>query len=197
MNSVNLIGRLTKNVEVKMTTGAQPVAVTNFSLAVDKQLKKADAEARKAAGQQTADFISCVAWRQSAQYLGQYAQQGTLVAVSGSLQTRSYQNQTGQTVYVTEVVCDNVKILANGKQNNAQPQPQMAQPMAQQYAAPAQAQAQAPVQQAQPQIQQPIYQQQPIQQPVSQAPQQMNQAPQPIQEGGVYLDITSEDLPFY
>ncbi|MBR0420244.1 MAG: single-stranded DNA-binding protein [Erysipelotrichaceae bacterium] len=180
MNSVNLIGRLTKNVEVKMTTGANPVAVANFTIAVDKRLSKQEADQRKAAGQATADFINCVAWRQSAQYLGQYASQGTQVAVSGSLQTRSYQNQQGQTVYVTEVICDQVKILQN---KNAQPQANYAP----------QQMPQAPVQQ--PVNQTPANSMAPQQMPAQ--PQPVYQQPQNQESQGVYLDISQQDLPFY
>ena len=112
-NNVTLIGRLTKDVEVRKTQ--QGTSVVQFDLAVDR-FKKEDG----------ADFIRCQVWKQSADYLGKYASKGTLIALNGRISTRSFDNKQGQKVYVTEVIADSVKILVspqNGQSNNYQ-QPQ-------------------------------------------------------------------------
>ena len=106
INSVVLVGRLTKYIELRKTNSN--ISTCTFTLAVDKRYKSTQE------GAQTADFINCVAWRQTADYLGQYAAKGGIVAVEGSIQTRSYEGQNGR-VYVTEVVCDNVKLIGQHK----------------------------------------------------------------------------------
>ena len=103
INSVVLVGRLTKDIELRKTNSN--ISTCTFTLAVDRRFKSTQE------GAQTADFINCVAWRQAADYLGQYAAKGGIVAVEGSIQTRNYENQQGQRVYVTEVVADNFQIL--------------------------------------------------------------------------------------
>lgn len=105
INRVVLVGRLTRDVEVRKTqTG---ISVASFTVACDRRGSK-DAQ-----GNQTADFISCVAWRQSADFLGQYAKKGALIGVDGHIQTRNYDDKDGKRVYVTEVVCDNVRLLGS------------------------------------------------------------------------------------
>ena len=107
MNYCSISGRLTKDVELRKTgTGT---SVAGFTLAVNRRFKKD--------GEQEADFISCVAWRQSADFLAQYAGKGDLIGVEGRIQTRSYDDQNGRRVYVTEVVCDSVCILSKVAQN--------------------------------------------------------------------------------
>lgn len=102
INNTTLVGRLTKNPELKYTgTG---IAVVSFSLAVERAFKNAQ-------GERETDFINCVAWRQSAEALANFAVKGSLIGVTGNIQTRQYQNNAGQTVYVTEVVCDNFQTL--------------------------------------------------------------------------------------
>lgn len=105
INRVVLVGRLTRDVEVRKTqTG---LSVASFTVACDRRVSK-DAQ-----GQQTADFISCVAWRGTADFLGAYAKKGALVGVEGRIQTRNYDDRDGKKVYVTEVVCDNVQLLGS------------------------------------------------------------------------------------
>ncbi len=101
INRVVLVGRLTKDVEVRKTqTG---LSVASFTIACNR---------RVAAGQdRQADFINCVAWRQTADFLGQYAKKGALVSVEGRIQTRNYDGADGKRVYVTEVVSDSCQLL--------------------------------------------------------------------------------------
>jgi len=102
MNKVIFIGRLTKDPEVKNTSSQ--VQFCNFTIAVDRRFKDAN-------GQRQADFINCVAWRQTASFIGSYFRKGSKVAVVGSLQSRSYDDQSGQKRYVTEVVVDEVEFM--------------------------------------------------------------------------------------
>lgn len=111
MNIVALIGRLTKDPELRKTTSG--ISVCTFTVAVDRRTKKDDSE------QQTADFIQCVAWRQSAEFLTKYARKGALISVSGRIQTRNYDRQDGTRVYITEVVTDNVQLLESRTQSEA------------------------------------------------------------------------------
>ena len=103
INRVVLVGRLTKDVEVRKTPSN--LSVASFTVACDRR------GSRGQDGQQQADFINCVAWRQTADFLGQYARKGALVGVDGRIQTRSYDNRDGQKVYITEVLADSVQIL--------------------------------------------------------------------------------------
>ncbi len=102
MNKVILIGRLVKDPEVK-TTQSQ-IAFCGFTIAVDRKFKTAS-------GERQADFISCVAWRQQAEFLGKYFQKGSRVAVVGNLQSRSYDDKEGKKVYITEVVVDEIEFV--------------------------------------------------------------------------------------
>ena len=146
MNNVALVGRLTKDLELKRTPDG--IATTSFTLAVDRTMSKADRDAAAAAGRPTTDFINCVAWRKTAEILAQYAMKGTQLAIDGRIQTRNYTNQTGQKVYVTEVVVNNAQLL--GGTRSAQPQGTA------QYAAPTPAPtptpAPAPVEQVEPEV---------------------------------------------
>lgn len=108
MNSVCLVGRLTKNPELRYTPSNQ--AVATFSLAVNRNFKGQN-------GEREADFINCVIWRQQAENLANWAKKGALIGITGRIQTRSYDNQQGQRVYVTEVVADNFQLLEFNKQN--------------------------------------------------------------------------------
>lgn len=94
MNNVILIGRLTKDADLKYTSSGK--AVATFTLAVDKYSN----------GEKSADFIGCVVWEKSAEALANYTKKGSKIAVRGSINTRNYENQQGQRVYVTEVVAD-------------------------------------------------------------------------------------------
>lgn len=102
INNVTLVGRLTKDPDLKYTgTGT---AVASFTLAVNRVYKKENDE-------QKADFINCVVWRKTAESLANYTSKGSLVGIEGRIQTRSYDNQQGQRVYVTEVVAEVVSFL--------------------------------------------------------------------------------------
>ena len=109
MNKVILMGRLTRDPEVRYSAGENALAIARYTLAVDRRFRR-DGEA-------TADFISCVAWRQTADFLGQYARKGALVGVEGRIQTRNYDGQDGRKVYVTEVLCDTVQLLESKSQS--------------------------------------------------------------------------------
>ena len=110
INNVVLVGRLTKDIDLRKTSSN--VSTCTFTLACDKKFKPSQE------GAPTADFISCVAWRQSADFLASYASKGSIVAVEGSIQTRNYDGQDGRKVYVTEVLCDRVRLIG-GNRNNA------------------------------------------------------------------------------
>ena len=101
MNKVILMGRLTRDPEVRYG-GATNSAVARFSLAVDRRFKRDGDE-------QTADFINCVAFGKTAEFLEKYARKGTKFVVEGRIQTGSYTNKEGQKVYTTDVVCENVE----------------------------------------------------------------------------------------
>ena len=102
INNVVLVGRTTKDPELRYTPQNQ--AVATFSLAVNRQFKNAK-------GEREADFINCVIWRQQAENLVNWAKKGALIGITGRIQTRSYENQQGQRVYVTEVVAENFQML--------------------------------------------------------------------------------------
>ena len=115
INRVVLVGRLTRDVEVRKT--ASGLSVATFTVACDRRM----ARGQDGNNQQSADFISCVAWRQAADFLGSYARKGALVGVEGRIQTRSY-DRDGQKVYVTEIVCDTVNLLESKSQSQSRAQ---------------------------------------------------------------------------
>ncbi|AND78661.1 single-stranded DNA-binding protein [Streptococcus pantholopis] len=102
INNVVLVGRMTRDAELRYTPSNQ--AVATFTLAVNRNFKNQ-------AGEREADFINIVIWRQAAENLANWAKKGTLLGITGRIQTRNYENQQGQRVYVTEVVADNFQIL--------------------------------------------------------------------------------------
>lgn len=110
MNKVILIGRLTRDPELRTTPSG--VATTTFSIAVDRNF------VNQQTGQREADFINCVAWRKQAENISRYCFKGTQVAVEGRIQVRNYDAQDGTKRYVTEVICDNVTFLGS-KNNNS------------------------------------------------------------------------------
>ncbi len=110
MNNVNLIGRLTKAPELKQT--ASNTSVLTGTLAVNRTFKNQN-------GEREADFINIVAWRQTAEVIAQYCGKGSQIGVTGRIQTRNYENQQGQRVYVTEVVVEHVDLL-DSKNDNQQ-----------------------------------------------------------------------------
>jgi single-strand DNA-binding protein len=102
INNVVLVGRLTKDPDLRFTPAGQ--AVATFTLAVNRTFTNAN-------GQREADFINVVIWRKAAENLASFAKKGALIGVTGRIQTRNYENQQGQRVYVTEVVADNFQML--------------------------------------------------------------------------------------
>lgn len=117
INNVVLVGRLTKDPDLRYTGSGTPVA--SFTLAVNRDFKNAD-------GQQEADFINCVIWRKSAETLANSVRKGHQIGVTGRVQTRNYENQQGQKVYVTEVVAERFNYLEKreGNSNNDRSQNQ-------------------------------------------------------------------------
>lgn len=106
MNNVNLIGRLTKAVDLRYTQSG--VAYGSFTIAVNRRFKNQN-------GEREADFINCVIWKKGAENLANFTQKGSLIGVSGAIQTRNYDNQQGQRVYVTEVLVENFDLLESRK----------------------------------------------------------------------------------
>lgn len=104
MNKVILIGRLTRDPEMRTTPSG--VATTSFSIAVQRNYANAQ-------GDREADFINCVAWRKQAENIAKYCTKGSQVAVDGRIQTRNYDAQDGTKRYVTEVIADNVTFLGS------------------------------------------------------------------------------------
>ena len=115
MNNVVLIGRLTKDPELRYTTSGS--AVTRFTLAVDKQLSNEKKSEFEAKGQPTADFIRIVVWGRQAENCANYLAKGRLVAVNGRIETGSYQDKDGKMVYTTDVVAFQVQFLEWGDEN--------------------------------------------------------------------------------
>lgn len=110
LNRVILIGRLTKDPELRYTPSG--VAVTQFTLAVDRPFSNN-------AGEREADFIPVVTWRQLAETCANYLRKGRLTAVEGRIQVRNYENNEGKRVYVTEVIADNVRFLESQNSGNS------------------------------------------------------------------------------
>ncbi|UJM30708.1 single-stranded DNA-binding protein [Enterococcus faecium] len=109
INTVALVGRLTKDPELRTTTSGTGVAT--FTLAVNRDFKDAN-------GNREADFINCVAWRKTAEILANYTKKGSLIGLIGRIQTRSYENQQGNRVFVTEVVVERFNLLESRSNND-------------------------------------------------------------------------------
>ena len=113
INRVVLVGRLTRDPELRYTTNG--AAVASFTIAVNRQFTNSQ-------GEREADFINCVIWRKAAENFTNFTHKGSLVGIDGRVQTRNYENQQGQKVYVTEVVVDNFSLLESknaSSSNNA------------------------------------------------------------------------------
>ena len=110
INNVVLVGRLVRDPELRYTPSNQ--AVATFSLAVNRNFKSQN-------GEREADFINCVIWRQQAENLANWAKKGALIGITGRIQTRSYENQQGQRVYVTEVVAEQFQLLESRRDREA------------------------------------------------------------------------------
>ncbi|MDE6698267.1 MAG: single-stranded DNA-binding protein [Lachnospiraceae bacterium] len=122
MNKVILMGRLTRDPEVRYSQGESSLAIARFTLAVDRRFKR-DGEA-------TADFISCVAFGRQAEFVERYLHQGTKIVAEGRIQTGSYTNKDGQKVYTTEVVVESTEFAesknsasADGGYTQSRPEP--------------------------------------------------------------------------
>ena len=111
LNCALLVGRLTRDPELRRTGSGK--AVTSFNLAVERNFKSDDQEA---------DFINCVCWGKIAENTERYCSKGFLVSVDGRIQTRNYENNQGQKVYVTEVIADSVQFINTRKENQTAPQ---------------------------------------------------------------------------
>jgi single-strand DNA-binding protein len=109
MNKVILMGRLTKDPEIRYTQTSK--AVANFTIAVSRRFKKDEA-----------DFINCVAWEKTAEFISKYFSKGGMIAVVGSIQTRTWDDEDGKRHYVTEVVAE--EAYFTGERNNSRPEPQ-------------------------------------------------------------------------
>jgi single-strand DNA-binding protein len=116
LNRVVLVGRLTKDPDLKYTQSG--TAVTNFTIAINRPFSNDK-------GEREADFVNCVIWRKPAESLANFQKKGNLIGVDGRIQTRSFEGQDGKMVYVTEVVADTVQFLESKKessnQSNSQP----------------------------------------------------------------------------
>ena len=111
MNKVILMGRLTRDAEVRYSQGENSTAIARFSLAVDRRFRRDNEE-------QTADFINCVAFGRTAEFLERFGRKGTKFVLEGRIQTGSYTNKDGQRVYTTDVVAENVE-FAESKNNSS------------------------------------------------------------------------------
>lgn len=107
MNKVALIGRLTRDPDVRYSQGGEPMAIARFTLAVDRRTKNRDA-----------DFISCVAFGKNGEFVEKYFHKGMKVAVIGRIQTGSYDNKDGHKVYTTDVVCEELDFCESKQKQN-------------------------------------------------------------------------------
>jgi single-strand DNA-binding protein len=119
LNRVVLVGRLTRDPELKYTPSGVPVAT--FTLAVNRPFSNQS-------GEKESDFINCVVWRKPAENVANFLKKGSLAGVDGRIQTRNYEGQDGKKIYVTEVVAESVQFLEPKKQEQqAQQQPRQQQ----------------------------------------------------------------------
>ena len=117
MNKVILMGRLTRDPDIRYSQGANgSMAVARFNLAVDRKFKND--------GEQTADFISCVAFKKTAEIIEKHCMQGTKIAIEGRIQTGSYTNKDGNKVYTTDVVVESLEFAESKLSNQTQDRPQ-------------------------------------------------------------------------
>ena len=109
MNKVILMGRLTRDPDIRYSQGEQPTTIARYSLAVDRRFAKKDGDG------QTADFINCVVFGKGAEFAEKYLHKGTKVVVAGRIQTGSYTNKEGQKVYTTDVVVEEQEFAESKK----------------------------------------------------------------------------------
>lgn len=110
MNKVILLGRLTRDPDIRYTQGAEPMAVARYTLAVDRRIKRE--------GEAAADFISCVAFGKIAEVAEKYLNKGTKIIISGRLQTGSYTDRDGRKIYTTEVIVEDQEFAESKKSQN-------------------------------------------------------------------------------
>ena len=114
MNKVILIGRLARDPEIRYSQGASSTCIARYTLAVDRKFKQE--------GQPTADFINCIAFGKLGEFAEKYLHKGIKIAVTGRIQTGSYKNKDGNTVYTTDVVVEEQEFCESKSQSNSQPQ---------------------------------------------------------------------------
>ena len=117
-NCVFILGRLTRDPELRYTANTQ-MANARFVVAVNRKLSKEKRQEAENNGYPTADFISCVAWGKTAENIANYFKKGNRIAITGHIQTGSYENQQGQRVYTTDVVVDSFDFVESNKDNNS------------------------------------------------------------------------------
>lgn len=115
MNKVILMGRLTRNPEVRMSSGENSTAIARYTLAVDRRYKRE--------GEPTADFISCVSFNRAAEFAEKYFKQGVKIVVSGRLQTGSYVNRDGVKIYTTSIVVEDQEFAESKRVQEGQAPP--------------------------------------------------------------------------
>ena len=117
MNKVILIGRVVRDAEIRYSQGANTTCIARYTLAVDRKFKQE--------GQPTADFINCIAFGKLGEFAEKYLHKGIKIAVTGRIQTGSYKNKDGNTVYTTDVVVENTEFCEskNSSGSSAEPQP--------------------------------------------------------------------------
>ena len=113
LNTVTLVGRIVKELDLKYTSSG--TAVGTFTLAVNRPFKSAS-------GEREADFINCVIWRKNAENFANFTRKGSLVGITGRIQTRNYEGNDGKRVYITEVVADNFTLLEPKQTTEQRPQ---------------------------------------------------------------------------
>ena len=117
MNKVILMGRLTRDPEVRYSQGSEPMAIARYTLAVDRR-------GRKDSNEQNADFIQCIAFRNNGEFAEKYLHQGTKIVITGRIQTGSYTDKDGRKVYTTEVVVEEQEFAeSKSSQNGGKQQP--------------------------------------------------------------------------
>ena len=123
MNSVQLIGRLTRDPDVRYSNGETAIAIARFTVAVDRRIKK-DSE-------NNADFINCIAFGKTGEVVEKYFRKGQRIALNGRIQTGSYTNNEGQKIYTTDVIAENIEFVesknsSSGYDSSSKPDPSQA-----------------------------------------------------------------------
>ena len=118
MNKVILMGRLTRDPDIRYSQASEPLAIARYTLAVDRRFQRRD----NSGNEQTADFISCVAFGKNGEFVEKYLKQGTKIAITGRIQTGNYTNKEGVKIYTTEVVVEEQEFAESKKsQGNSDP----------------------------------------------------------------------------